>query len=77
MAIDPTRPAPVPSAYNPARVAVWNVLLLAVATTRSFRDTAIEVPAVLTANTSPAAQHPPAAVATTVSTPATRLANTS
>ncbi len=77
MANPPTRPAPVVSAYNPAFVAVWNTLSLTVATTRSLRDTAIDDPAVVTANTSDAAQHAFDAAATTVVTPPTRFATTS
>ncbi len=73
----PTRPAPVASAYTPALVAVWNAPSVAAATTRSFRDTAIDVPAVVTANTSDAAQQAPDAVATVVVTPPTRFASTS
>ncbi len=77
MANPPTRPAPVANPYNPARVAVWNAPSLAVATTRSLRDTAIDDPAVVTANTSDAAQHAFDAVATVLVTPATRFASTS
>ncbi len=73
----PIRPAPVASAYTPAFVAVWNAPSVAVATTRSLRDTAIDVPAVVTANTSDAAQQALEAVATVVVTPPTRLASTS
>ncbi len=73
----PIRPAPVASAYSPALVAVWNAPSVAVATTRSLRDTAIDVPAVVTANTSDAAQQALDAVATVVVTPPTRLASTS